>query len=130
MDFQHRNVFHSFLTVLSALLLLPTLASAATFTRPLIVGNTGSDVTALQQILVQQGYLSATPTGYYGSLTAAAVVKFQTAHGIEAFGGVGPKTRALLNSLTRSSTDKAALIATLMAQVKALEAQLAALLAA
>src|ERR1700676_3727308 len=62
-------------------------------------------------------------------LTANAVAKFQTAHGIEALGGVGPKTRAVLNTLA-TTPDKAALIASLLAQVKALQAQIAALLAA
>jgi peptidoglycan hydrolase-like protein with peptidoglycan-binding domain len=118
------------LALLLLLLALPLFVSAATFTRPLIIGSHGSDVSALQQILNQQGYLPTSPTDYFGSLTAAALKKFQTAHGIEALGGVGPKTRTLLNSLSTAPTDKAALIASLLAQVKALQAQIAALLAA
>jgi Putative peptidoglycan binding domain len=108
--------------------------SSLTFTRPLIQGSQGQDVSALQQILVSQGYLSSQPTGFFGPLTAAALAKFQSAHGIEALGGVGPKTRTLLNSLslagqaTSAPTDKASLIAALLAQVKILQAQIAALL--
>jgi hypothetical protein len=117
--------------VLALLLLtVPILVSAATFTRPLIIGSKGKDVSALQQILNQQGYLSTSSTGYFGSLTAVALKKFQTAHGIEALGGVGPKTRAVLNTLAAAPADKAALIASLLAQVKTLQAQIAALLAA
>ena len=85
-------------------------------------------MSALQQILNQQGYLATSPTGYFGSQTALALKKFQTAHGIEALGGVGPKTRAMLNTFGTAPTDKAALIASLMSQVKALEGQIAALL--
>src|SRR6185437_13884659 len=77
--------------------LLPSLVFAATFTRPLSVGSTGSDVFSLQQLLHQQGYLSVSPTGYFGSLTQAAVEQYQTAHGLEAVGNVGPLTRASLN---------------------------------
>jgi peptidoglycan hydrolase-like protein with peptidoglycan-binding domain len=101
-----------------------------TFTRPLIIGSHGSDVSALQNISQSQGYFTGNVTGYFGSLTALALKKFQTAHSIEAVAGVGPKTRTLLNSLTTPPTDKAALIASLLAQVRALQTQIAALLAA
>ena len=76
---------------------------AATFTRPLVVGSQGSDVTALQQILNSQGFLSTTPTGYFGALTAKALAAFQTAHSIDPLGGVGPLTRTLLNTLVSSN---------------------------
>jgi peptidoglycan hydrolase-like protein with peptidoglycan-binding domain len=69
-----------------------------TFTRVLTLGSTGSEVTALQTILHAQGYLAVAPSGYYGTLTFRAVAAFQTAHGLEAVGSVGPLTRALLNA--------------------------------
>ena len=94
-------------------LAFPLFAFATTFTCPLVVGSTGSDVTALQQILVQQGFLNTTATGFFGPLTAAASAKFQTAHGIEALGWVGPKTRTLLNSLSGTPTSKSDLVASL-----------------
>jgi hypothetical protein len=53
------------LALLFLLLALPILVSASTFTRPLVVGSKGSDVSALQQILVNGGYLSTAPTGYF-----------------------------------------------------------------
>ncbi len=84
------------------LVLIPSAAFAATFTRSLDQGMSGADVTALQQILNQQGYLSSEPTGFFGALTLAAVSKFQAAHGLEALGHVGPQTKSLLNNLGAS----------------------------
>ena len=116
-----------------------TNVGAATFTHPLVIGSTGSEVTALQQILQSKGYLtlpldstgSPQATGYFGPLTAKALASFQTANGIEALGGVGPKTRTLLNSLSSSSSNpNQTLIDALLAEVKILEAKIAALLAA
>jgi peptidoglycan hydrolase-like protein with peptidoglycan-binding domain len=46
------------------------------------------------------GYLVES-TGYYGDLTAGAVMKFQVDFGLEPDGIVGPKTRALLFQMTR-----------------------------
>ncbi len=73
-------------------------ASAYNFTLSLRLGSTGADVTALQQVLIDAGFLNiTTPTGYYGSLTFAAVKKYQAAHGVDQVGIVGPQTRAQLN---------------------------------
>ncbi len=81
-----------------------TTSSSAVITDYLYPGLTSSEVTALQNILIKDGYLSAAATGYYGSLTEAAVVAFQAAHGIQQLGVVGPATRAALNSAQSSST--------------------------
>jgi hypothetical protein len=48
---------------------------------------------SLQTFLQLSGYLSATPNGYFGPATLAAVKKFQTATGITSTGYVGPVTR-------------------------------------
>src|ERR1700688_927108 len=98
MEFHRRSIF-SFV-FLAALTLLPSFVTAATFTRPLVVGSQGTDVSALQQILKSRGYFTGDVTGYFGPLTAKSLAKFQTVNGIEALGGVGPKTRTLLNSLS------------------------------
>ena len=74
-------------------------ASTATFTSYLTLGTTNNEVALLQKFLAQQGFFSGTATGYYGSLTEAAVKKFQTAHNIQALGVVGPATRVILNQL-------------------------------
>jgi len=71
---------------------------AYTFTTFLSIGSQGAAVTALQQRLVADGFLSSAPTGYYGALTEAAVKKYQAAHGLDAKGYVGPGTRAALNA--------------------------------
>ncbi len=90
-------------TLLSALLCVAlaygTPATAAA--RPLSFGLTGSDVTALQQKLITLGYLpQGSAVGHFGSLTRAAVQKFQCAQGIvcsgSSFGIVGPLTEAAL----------------------------------
>jgi hypothetical protein len=65
---------------------------SAMFTRDLTVGSTGADVTALQTKL---GVSPA--TGYFGAITKAAVMAYQTSNGISATGYVGPITRAKLN---------------------------------
>ena len=70
-----------------------------TFTRNLTVGSTGADVTALQTKL---GVSPA--TGYFGAITKAAVVAFQTANGLPATGFVGPMTLAKLNAGVTTTT--------------------------
>jgi peptidoglycan hydrolase-like protein with peptidoglycan-binding domain len=82
----------------TAIITVPFITSAATFTTWLTVGSRGLDVTALQAILVAQGYLKVVPTGYYGALTKQAVMAYQKANGLEQVGSTGPKTRALLNA--------------------------------
>lgn len=74
------------------------------FTLSLSLGSSNAQVTALQNLLTQQGFYSGPVTGYYGSLTATAVEKFQTAHGLSAVGIVGPATRAALNGSATTTT--------------------------
>jgi peptidoglycan hydrolase-like protein with peptidoglycan-binding domain len=59
--------------------------------------NDGSDVLELQKRLASLGFFTGDATGYFGNITAAAVKKFQAAHGIPATGYVGSITRAALN---------------------------------
>jgi peptidoglycan hydrolase-like protein with peptidoglycan-binding domain len=73
-------------------------ASGYQFTELLTVGSEDAQVTALQEKLSSLGFYSGPVTGFYGSLTEAAVMKYQTAHGIDATGYVGPSTRAALNA--------------------------------
>lgn len=70
--------------------------------------TTAGQVTPLQNFLYATGYLSATPTGRYGSLTLAAVKKFQTAHGISSIGSVGPQTRAAIEKASCGTTGNVA----------------------
>lgn len=75
-------------------------AGGYTFTEYLAPGSQDSEVLQLQDLLQQQGFLTATPNGYFGDATEAAVIAFQAAHGIEQLGVVGPATRAALNTIT------------------------------
>ncbi|HEY4526508.1 MAG TPA: peptidoglycan-binding domain-containing protein [Candidatus Paceibacterota bacterium] len=59
--------------------------------------STNGEVTKLQQFLTSVGLLNTQVTGYYGPLTAQAVVQWQKAHGMDFVttrSGVGPMTRA------------------------------------
>ena len=105
--------FFTFLKYISVALVLfasvPFMAEAAT--RTLVSGTSGADVRTLQQTLAAKGYLSATPTGYFGPATLAAVKKFQCEKNIvcsgASFGVVGPKTQAALGGAV-SGTNTAA----------------------
>src|SRR3989344_8754705 len=66
----------------------PTHPICPTFSRTLAQGATGDDVTQLQQ------YLGASPTGYFGPMTAKAVAAVQADAGLSQVGIVGPATRA------------------------------------
>lgn len=72
---------------------LPTQA----FSRNLTVGISGSDVVQLQQFLEQKGFLTMPPgvaKGYFGTITRAALAKYQAARQISpAVGYFGPLTR-------------------------------------
>ncbi len=72
--------------------------SAYKFSRQLLIGSVGADVTALQKILAAEGLYSGPITNKFGALTAAAVKKYQKLHGLKQLGTVGPGTRAILNS--------------------------------
>jgi peptidoglycan hydrolase-like protein with peptidoglycan-binding domain len=64
--------------------------------RDLSVGSSGEDVTDLQAILSEQGFLNVpvgVPLGYFGSLTNTAVARFQTFVGAPSTGYFGPITR-------------------------------------
>jgi peptidoglycan hydrolase-like protein with peptidoglycan-binding domain len=83
----------------AAALMAQTTGSASasvSFTRDLTIGSTGSDVTALQNWLISQGYsIPAGATGYFGSQTKTAVARWQAAAGISpAAGYFGPISRS------------------------------------
>ena len=80
-----------------------TASVAPAFTSNLHSGMQSDDVSRLQTLLLQQGFFSGTPSGYYGPQTTTAVKKFQKAHGLDQLGTVGPGTRAALNALSSGS---------------------------
>lgn len=77
--------------------------------RSLTIGATGDDVTRLQQFLARDPgiYPEALVSGYYGSLTEAAVKRWQTKYHVVSsgdaastgFGVVGPRTAAAISIL-------------------------------
>lgn len=71
------------------------------FTRALAVGDIGDDVTQLQAFLAKDPalYPEGLVTGRFGSLTKAAVMRFQERYGINPIGRVGPQTMAKLNEV-------------------------------
>jgi hypothetical protein len=70
-------------------------AAACTFTRNLTVGSQGNDVKCLQTYLQAGGFFTVAPTGYFGSITKAAVAKWQAANGVSpAAGYFGAISRA------------------------------------
>ncbi len=74
-------------------------AETFSFSRDLTVGSVGDDVTELQTVLIAGGFLALeAPTGTFGPLTRAAVVKYQAAHNLPATGYVGSLTRGVLNT--------------------------------
>lgn len=65
--------------------------------RTLSLRMSGEGVRSLQDFLISQGFLAAgNNTGYFGSLTEAAVKALQTREGIESIGIVGRLTRAAI----------------------------------
>ena len=79
-------------------------ASAAVFTRTLRRNDRGTDVKTLQTWLTDVGY-SVPATGFFGSMTKAAVKRFQRAHRLFPVSGtVGRRTAATLLALVRKVT--------------------------
>lgn len=82
---------------IAALIAAKGVTTGPVIARTLSFGIKGDDVTELQKFLISQGALTPdSATGYFGRLTEAAVRQFQSTHGLETVGIVGPKTRALL----------------------------------
>jgi peptidoglycan hydrolase-like protein with peptidoglycan-binding domain len=85
---------------------MPGTSSSFTFTRNLTLYDTGADVTALQQLLINaasgpaaQALAHHGVTKTFGILTYNALKEFQKAVGIvPASGYFGPKTRAYVNA--------------------------------
>ncbi|OHA16536.1 MAG: hypothetical protein A3G52_00335 [Candidatus Taylorbacteria bacterium RIFCSPLOWO2_12_FULL_43_20] len=73
------------------------------FNRDLTMGSTGTDVAALQTILIEKGFLNIPPgvaKGYFGPLTRSALARYQASVGImPSVGYFGPITKAHFNSM-------------------------------
>lgn len=127
------------LAIFSALVLL--LIAPAARAESLSAGMSGSGVSELQLLLTTAGYFSYEITGFFGHITLGALQRFQCVKmGIcsgspdtTGWGAYGPRTRAALTYGLGTPTPvpppggTAALIASLLEQVRLLQAQIAAL---
>lgn len=80
------------------IIIMPVSALAADDEPIYSKGDTGNEVYAIQQRLLDLGYLQYRPTGKYSDMTANAVRRFQQINGIEADGQVGSETNLALFS--------------------------------
>lgn len=90
------------LATLSAFLLVAILSAEMVFAysnATLKKGMRGDEVYALQQDLYDLGFMTVKPTGYYGSITEAAVLKLQKKYGLLKDGIAGKQTKGKLDSL-------------------------------
>ena len=89
-------------TGLSLSILFPAKAAVV-----LEVGSSGTNVTKIQQRLIQFGYLKGTADGRYGEATRDAVILFQRRNGLTVDGRVGADTAAALGVTLSASGSKA-----------------------
>lgn len=80
-----------------------SLSASSSSSSGMKLGSTGSDVRALQQNLTTLGYYYGDITGHYGTMTQAAVAKFQKARGLTQDGVAGSKTVEAIASAIKSS---------------------------
>jgi peptidoglycan hydrolase-like protein with peptidoglycan-binding domain len=66
-------------------------------------GDSGANVTRLQDLLRRAGYFSSPSTGFYGAATRDAVLRFQRANQISADGFAGRSTLVALESAPAAS---------------------------
>jgi hypothetical protein len=90
----------------SAVLFTPRASAQVTgsINSQLEIGMSGPAVTQLQTFLAMDSsiYPEGLVTGYFGSLTRAAVLRFQARYGIDQVGRVGPQTLARINAFIAS----------------------------
>ena len=75
------------------------------FSRNITLGSKGEDIRCLQQYLTREGHFNYIDgaTSYFGSVTRAAVISWQSKHGISpAAGYFGPLSRARYGSIVSS----------------------------
>lgn len=79
-------------------------SNCVTLSHNLVIGST--DVATQGEVSKLQQFLGVSPTGYYGSLTAQAVMQWQKANGMDYVttkSGVGPTTRGKMKCAPESS---------------------------
>jgi peptidoglycan hydrolase-like protein with peptidoglycan-binding domain len=79
-------------------------------TQKLYFGVRGTQVQILENFLQNQGYMNTYVDSFYGTITHAAIMKFQTDHNLKADGVVGTKTRNLINQILNTSSNKTVVV--------------------
>lgn len=75
----------------SAVVMTSSTVSFADFTS-IRKGDKGDNVAEIQRVLIEQGYLEGEADGAFGGMTEEAVLKYQSANGLDATGVVGEAT--------------------------------------
>ena len=82
--------------LLVGIFIIPTVSFASIDTN-LKYGSRGTEVTELQEFLIDKGFLTGQTTGNFFTLTRKAVISYQTSVGLPSTGFVGPLTRTKIN---------------------------------
>jgi peptidoglycan hydrolase-like protein with peptidoglycan-binding domain len=94
-----------FIALILGFSVLPFITKAYTFQKNLNIGSKGAEVAALQNILIQDGYLTSKANGTFGKQTLTAVKKLQIANRLTTTSGiVDTITRNFLNQNSSTST--------------------------
>jgi murein L,D-transpeptidase YcbB/YkuD len=78
------------------LLIVMLFVTSVTFADVLKIDSKGEDVTKLQSKLKEKGYFTVGVTGHFGSITEAAVKKFQAENNLTVDGLAGEQTMKAL----------------------------------
>lgn len=84
--------------IIIAFVLLFPITSFASIDVNLNYGSHGSEVTELQEFLIDKGFLASPATGNFYTLTRKAVVQYQSSINLPTSGFVGPMTRGKINA--------------------------------
>ncbi|MEG4515927.1 MULTISPECIES: peptidoglycan-binding protein [unclassified Microcoleus] len=101
----HRNLAYTPLLFFTIALTIFNLVNPALAIKK---GDSGPEVAELQKTLQNAGYFRGKATGFYGSLTQAAVKKFQAENNLKVDGIVGPKTLSALKGKPEEASVEAA----------------------
>ena len=100
---QKRKLFVSIFTILllAIFYVQPTFASSNVSLKS---GMNSSSVSKLQKDLKTLGFMSISPTGYFGDITKAAVIKFQKKYSLTPDGIAGAQTLGKIDKLSGRTT--------------------------
>jgi hypothetical protein len=98
------KINYQIITILMGVFLMTAISAPEAKAMDLLeIGAKGEQVREVQNYLYQLEYLKVKPTGYYGKLTKAAVIAFQSEHNLAVDGIVGRMTMSTLREMTGPS---------------------------